>query len=260
MNLIMYRTFFWLLWKDIRVLYQDLVNNILDAVMLPIGITFINGYVLPSLGMPENFGIFASIGIVVGMLMNSGSTFSNDLMMDLEGDKSIFYEISLPLPYYLVYIKYALGYAVKAMLVNVLILPISVLLMLGKVVFSEISLSKLLIAYVSSGLFFGFFCLMVAISIKNITDLGRFWIRWGWQLYYVAGCLFSWMIMYKAVPIFAVINLLNPIVYNIEAMRAAFLGQSGYLPFWPCIVLIWVFTIVFMFVGLSKFKKRLDCI
>jgi len=260
MNLIVYKAFSWLLWKDIRVLYQDLTNNLLDAVMLPIGVTFINGYVLPSLGMPHDFGIFASIGLVVGMLMNSCSTFSNDLMMDLEGDKSIFYEISLPLPYYLVYIKYALAYSIKAMLVNILILPISVLLMFGKVAFSEISLIKLFIAYISSGLFYGFFCLMVAISIKNIVDLGRFWIRWGWQLYYVGGCLFSWMIMYKAVPLFALVNLLNPIVYTIEAMRGAFFGQAGYLPFWLCIGIIWAFTITFMFFGLSTFKKRLDCI
>ncbi len=256
----MYKTFSWLLWKDIRVLYQDLTNNILDAIMLPIGVTFVNGYVLPALGLPENFGIFAAIGTVIGMLMNSCSTFSNDLMMDLEGDKSIFYEISLPLPYYLVYIKYALAYSIKAMLVNILILPISVLLMWGKVIFSEISLLKLLVSFISSGLFFGFFCLMVAICIKNIVDLGRFWIRWGWQLFYVGGCFFSWMIMYRAVPRFALINLLNPIVYNIEAMRGAFLGQANYLPFWPCIGLICAFTLAFMFLGLSKFKKRLDCI
>lgn len=188
--MIMYKTFGWLLWKDIRVLYQDLTNNILDAVLLPIGITFINGYVLPALGMPENFGIFASLGTVIGMLMNSCSTFSNDLVMDLDGDKSIFYEISLPLPYYLVYVKYALAYSIKAMLVNILIMPISMLIMFNTVSFSQISLFKLLISFVSSSLFFGFFCLMVAIYIKDIIDLGRFWVRWGWQLFYIGGCFF----------------------------------------------------------------------
>jgi ABC-2 type transport system permease protein len=260
MNLITYKTFAWLLWKDIRVLYQDLANNVLDAVLLPVGVTFVNGYILPALGMPKDFGIFASLGTVIGMLMNSCSTFSNDLVMDLDADKSIFYEISLPLPYYLVYVKYALAYSIKAMLVNILILPISVLIMFGTVNFTEVSLLKLLISFLSSSLFFGFFCLMVAIYIKDIVDLNRFWIRWGWQLFYVAGCFFSWMIMYKAVPFFALINLANPIVYNIEALRAAFFGQAGYLPFWLCIAVIWIFTIVFTYFGLRKFKTRLDCI
>ena len=78
--------------------------------------------------------------------------------------------------------------------------------------------------------------------------------------YYLAGCLFSWMVMYKAVPLVALINLMNPIVYTIEAMRGAFFGQADYLPFWICISMIWLFTLIFMFLGLSFFKKRLDCI
>ena len=56
------------------------------------------------------------------------------------------------------------------------------------------------------------------------------------------------------------IALLNPLLYPMEGIRAAFFGQGGFISFWFCISMLSFFTILFGFIGIKRLKKRLDFI
>lgn len=253
-------TFKWLLWRDIRVLSKDYLNNLFDVVTIPVGITVVSAYIMPYMGLPSNFGSFSLVGSVVGMCYNTPSTYAGDLVSDLEGQKNISYELTLPLPYWLVYIKIGFAYAIKAILINIFTFPIAALFIPGQIDLSQVSILKFLLIFPTINIFFAFYALAVAVFVKNIVNYGRFWIRWGWLLFLVGGWQFSWITMYKAWPQLAILSLFNPLVYTFEGPRAAILGQEGSLNFWASFFVLCLFSLVFIFFGIRSFKKKLDCV
>lgn len=255
-----FSTFIWLIWRDIRVLGKNFVSSLIDAALLPIGWTFTSGYVMPLLGVPDNYGAFMLAGLAAGMCFNSTGTDGGNLVSDLEGPKSISYELSLPITYWMICIKTAIVYALRSMALNIFIFPIGALMLWGKIDIAAISYGKFLLIYLVANLMYGFFSLLVALSVKDNANYGRFWIRWGWLLFTSGGFQFSWHIMKEAVPIFGYISLLNPLLYPFEGMRAALLGQSEYINFWICLTVTALFTALFAIGALKIFKKRLDCV
>lgn len=255
-----FSTFLWLIWRDVRVLGKNFMNSVIDATLLPAGILFVSGYIMPALGVPIDYGSFMLAGVAAVMCLNSTGTDAGNLVSDLEGQKSVSYELSLPLPSWLVCVKMALVYTIKAILLNIAIFPIGVLLLWNKIDLSAVSLSKFLLIYVVANLMYGFFSLFISLVMKNQESYGRFWIRWGFLLFTTGAFQFSWKLMAVSVPFFAWLSLLNPLVYPFEGMRAALLGQPGFLNYWICLAMIISFTLLFAILALWRFKKRLDCI
>ncbi len=260
MNYTSLKTVWWLLWRDIRVIRKDLFNHILDTLLLPLSFILINGYVMPVINVPQWYGTFMVAGWLVTMCMNTPATDTWSLAMDLEGEKRISYELTLPLPYWLVYVKYALVYAIKSIIINFLILPVSMILLWGQFNLLEISYIKTFICYITINIFFSFFCSYTSVALMSVEHFGRFWQRWGWQLLSIGGMTTSWLMMYEASHIAAYLNLLNPCVYAFESMRSALFGPTNYLNFWACIAILWCATFFFALRGIIIFKKRLDCL
>lgn len=258
-NIEIFNTFKWLLWRDIRVITKDYRNGLIDATLLPVTFAVLFGKIMPAMGMPVGYGAIVLIGTVNGMSMWTSSSEAGAFITDLSGVKSINYELTLPIYSSLIYIKYILFYAIKSLLISVLILPIGIIL-LNNINLDQISIFKFIFAYISMSLFFGTFALLAAITTKDIRSFGRFWTRFGWILFNLSGSQFNWAFMYKAMPIFAILNLFNPLVYPCEALKAAFLGPKECLPYSITITLTWIFTIIFTILGLIKFKRKLDYI
>ncbi len=253
-------TFSWLIWRDVRVIGKDFWNTFIDAVLLPLNMALVSGYILPHLGLPADYGSFMLVSSAVGMCFNSVGIDAGQLAADLEGQKSISYELSLPITYWLICIKTAFVYAIKAAIASILILPLGALLFYKQFDITNISFFKVLLMYSIINIFFSFFALSIALWVKDSVSVGRFWIRWGWQLFLLAGFQFSWATLYRISPHLAIINLLNPLVYPFEGLRAAFLGQEGFIDFWACLLALIIFTVLFVMLTLRLFKKRLDCI
>ncbi len=249
----------WLIWRDVRSLFAHFWNNLIDATILPFGIIFVSEYVMPFVGVPGSFGSFVLASSAIGMCFNCTGTDAGDLVTDLESNKSICYELSLPTTYQLVCIKTGLVYAIKSIILNLFIFPIGFML-LPSFKYEQFSLLKFLAVYISANILFGFLALCVALYVKDSLGYGRFWIRWGWLLFFIGGYQFSWIIMYQAMPKIAVLNLLNPLVYAFEGMRAATLGQPGFIHFGICMGALWISITLFVLGALYLFKKRLDCV
>ena len=93
-----------------------------------------------------------------------------------------------------------------------------------------------------------------------MMQIGNVWMRFIFPLYVFGGFQFTWYTLYNFSPRFAVLNLFNPMLYGIEGMRGAILGQQGYLPFWYCAGALVVLTALFFVVGYRRLKKQLDFI
>ena len=93
------QTFGWLVWRDIRTIKYDFFNSLIDALIIPTTIIIVNGYILPYLGLPLDYGSFMVASSIVMMIyMNTNWHGANSFVQDIDGDRAISYELTLPLP------------------------------------------------------------------------------------------------------------------------------------------------------------------
>ena len=253
------KVFGWLLWRNLRIIKNNFLNNVIDALVVPAGFIIIAGYILPYMGMPSNYGSFMMASSLVLMCYSSTSwRGATNLIVDLEGDRAVSYELTLPLPSWLVFFKYSCAYALDAICLNILTIPMGKLLLWNQFSLEHFSLVKFVLIYLSVNLFFGCYSVWLASWVEGMPGFSRFWLRYGAQVLFFSGYQFSWVVLNRAFPTFSYINLLNPFVYAFEGTRAALLGQPGSLNFWMCIVMLWIATFVCVFLFTRNFKKKLD--
>lgn len=254
------KTFSWLLWRDIREVKNILVSKIIDSIFWPISQVLISGYVLTEMGLPSNYGLFMLIGCIVAICIWDSSIDASNLATDISGEKQINYELTLPLTYWLVYLRFAFTYAVKAMAFNVISLPLCLIFIPNEFQHLDFNLFKFVLAYSISNIFIGSFITFTVVFTKDVVSYNRFWMRYGSLLFVFSGFQFSWTKLREIYPTLAKINLLNPFVYTFESLRNATMGPNDTINYWYCILALTAFSFIFSYVGIKIFKKRLDCI
>lgn len=254
------RVFGWLLWADVRFLWKDFFDNLLDAIVWPIAVILINGFIAPALGMPADYGAFASVSMVV--IMGAYNAWAGSMLIaaDLAGDKTIAYELTLPLPYWMVWIKNGLYLSIKAAVFNMTPLFFGKLFLGDAFDLSNMSVGYFLAVYSVASLFFGMFALWSTVIVKTAEGHTRLELRLIGPMFFVNGWVASWAVMYAVSPAFGIIVRCLPWIYAYEGCRAAILGQDGYLNIWLCIGMLIFFTVLITSISIWLFKKRMDCV
>jgi ABC-2 type transport system permease protein len=189
-------------------------------------------------------------------------TNATTLVSDILGDRVIEYELVLPIPQWAIFAKIALVNAYRAFIVSLLLIPAGMaIIYLGiGLTFSNINLFKTIFMILIANIFFGFLGLFTASLMQKISDVRNMWMRVLFPMWFVGGLNNSLSAVQKVAPIFAKALLLNPIVYISEGMRAAMLGQEGYLNYGLCCLVIIALTIFLAIFAVKRFQKNLDCL
>lgn len=254
------RVFAWLLWFDVRFLAKDFWANLIDSLMWPIALIVVNGYVLPSLGMADNYGGFVSVSLLVMMGSYTAWTAAAIITADLTGERTIYYDLTLPLPYWMVWIKMALYLALKAGIFCLSSLFLGKLLLASKFSLEHFSLLRFVIVYTLSSLFFGIFALWSTVIVTSVESHSRLDLRLVGPMFFLNGFAASWTIMNGISPILGMLTASTPWIYAYEGTKGAVLGQAGFLPFWLCVGMLLLFSTLFLLMGIKLFKKRMDCV
>ena len=254
------QVFGWLLWSDVRLIWKDFFDNLLDAMAWPTCIILINGYVMPALGLPANYGAFTSVSMVVVMGAYNAWAGSMAIAADLAGPKTITYDLTLPLPYWMVWIKNGLYLAIRTAAFNATPIIIGKLLLGSQFDLSNFSVIKFLLIHVCACLFFGMFALWSTVITNTAEGHSRLELRLIGPMFFLNGWAASWATLYAVSPALGIAVRCLPWIYAYEGCRAAVLGQTGYLNFWLCVVMINLFTVITIWWSVRLFKKRMDCI
>ena len=182
------------------------------------------------------------------------------LIASLESDYAITYDLTLPLPHWLIFTRMAISNALQAMSIGCLILPISKLLLWNSFDISHVSWLGFVLLFIVGHLFYGFFSLWLASIVKNMHAIGNIWMRVVFPLWWLGGYQFSWAMLHKIAPVIAYGALLNPVTYCFDGMRSALLGQSEYISWGYCVLALLIFTLVVGYIGTKKMMRRLDCL
>jgi len=254
-----YAKLFWQLLRTDFFIYKNAVlDAFIDCTIWFTCLIVVFAYVFPLIGLAQTFGAYIAVGAIVSCIFWDTWATATGFISDIEGEKTIEYFLTLPLPNSLILIKQIVSYAIKGGLPALLILPLGKLFLLGSMDLSQFSLIKYLLIFTLTALLIGAFSLFVSSTIQNLHHLGKVGIRYLFPMWFFGGSNYPWETVYKLSPTFAYLHLLNPLLYAMEGIHAAVLGQTGYLPYWICAIMLTVFIGVFTVLGIWNLKKRLD--
>ena len=260
MMLLSLRTCARLIWRDLVVFKPTFFDRFLNACIWVALTIVVFQYVFQDLGMQSDYGAFMACANAINWGFFEVMENVARLISDLQGEKSISYDLTLPLPQWMVFSRIALANAFQAMIVSLMILPLSIVILRNDFPLEHVCLGKLLLIFVISNLFYGFFSLWITSLIPNLDSMNNIWMRLIFPLWWLGGYQFSWNTIHTISPFIAKCMLLNPILYTCEGVRAAVFGQQGYLPFWVSFFALVFSTVLVGYIGTRRMLKRLDCV
>ena len=259
MKFVRYAPIFWQLLKtEFTIFRETFFDKLLNSFIWTSTTVAVTSYILPVFGLSVEYGALLVAGVVVGSAFSEAYPQVSNFIADLEDEQHINYLLTLPLPGWLLMVKCAFVCAFNAFIMGVFTLMSSKLILFNRFSLENISIGKLIVAFFGYGLFFGFFTFFMISLIKSMHTMENTFMRIMYPLWFLGGFQFSWTAMHSFSPALGYVLLLDPYIYAMEGMRGAILGQSGFLPFWLCMPLLFGFTLLFGWWGIVRLKKRLD--
>ncbi len=256
----MLNTILQLLRRDLLRYKREFFSKLFDTASLLFTNLVVFGYFMGSFGLTSSYGPFMLISAIASFGFFDTIGKVSELISDIEGDRTISYTLTLPIPSWLVFVYIGIYWAINSMLISILLFPIGKLILFDQFDLSKISYFKMILMFITLNLFYGYFSLWITSMLKNISNLGILWVRVINPLIMFGAYFYSWVAVFKVSPVIGYVNLINPLVYAMEGMRAAALGQEGYLPFWISMPVLLLFTLACAWHGMRRLQKRLDCV
>jgi ABC-2 type transport system permease protein len=247
-----------LLRHDLLKYKREFWSKLFDTSFLLVTSVIVWGYFMPELR--NGYGPFILISSIASFGFFDTVGKVNELITDIDGDRKISYTLTLPLPSWLVFVYIGVYWAINSALIAILLFPLGKLMLYNQFDLLKVSYVKLIPMYITINLFYGFFSLWLTSMLKKMTDLGVLWVRVINPIIMFGAFFYSWHSIYQLSPSIAIFDLINPLVYVMEGMRAAALGQEGFISYWICLPALWVYIIACAWHGTSRLQKRLDCV
>ena len=256
------KVFMSLLHAELMAFRQVMVGKIIDTVIW----IFVSGvvfrYIMPAFGVPPNFIVV----LVTGLLGSSGivELWTNivGFMADITGDRPISYELTLPIPPALIFIKKAVFFALTSAYISMIALPCCKILLWDTLPLTPLVFIKFALIFFLTNLFAGMAAVYVASFIPNMSALTHLWMRIIFPLWFFGGFQSTWHSLRAMCPPLAYLNLCNPFVYMLEGTRAALLIDDTIptLPFWASCSVLLGLIVLFAVFAVRRLKHRLDCV
>jgi hypothetical protein len=234
-----------------------MLDKVIDLSIWMALTLFVMNYIMPFFGLPH-FGPFQFGGIIAacGLFELYGSV--TDLVSDFEGDRIINYTMTLPAPSLLILLSKVIAFSIIYLLLTIAMIPVGKICLWHELDMRSIEYGKLTIMLFVQNIFYACFVIWVASIVSSISKLGSVWARFIFPMWFMGGFHFSWLALYTVTPIIAVINLLNPMMYITEGVRATVLGQAEHINFWVCVGVVLICAVICFMRGAHNLKRRLD--
>lgn len=247
-----------LLFTDLYILKNTIGDQIINLMIWITSMTLVNSYLMPAFGLSTEYSAF----ILAGLCASAGlfGVFPSVVAMvsDFEGDQIISYHLTLPMPSWLVFLRLVVYFAINFALTGILVLPVGQLLLWDRFNIFAVHVPKFVLIFALGYIFYGAFTLWIASRVKDMLKIGNVWMRFVYPVWFLGCFQFSWAVLAHVAPSLAWLNLLNPMTYVMEGMRATILGQEGYLNFWLCVGMLALFCILCTWRAIVRLKVRLD--
>ncbi len=251
--------FFKLLKRDLTVFFNNSLDNYINTLCWVLLSIVVYQFIMPKMGFTIS-GDFLLVSCIISKTFFGVMDNVTSFVADLDGNKTITYDMTLPISHTLLFVKIALSNAIYTLLLSVLVLPVGKLLLWNYLHFPHFNFFKFCIILIVSALFAGCFSLYLICITKSIMQIEDIWNSIIHPLFCLGGFNFTFKVMFAASPFMGYINLLNPLMYMFEGMRAATLDPALSIPFWVCVTVLLLSSAPMGYMSIHLLKKRLDAI
>lgn len=252
--------FFQLVRKEVLTFLGELKIKWIQACTAIITMFIIFGYFMPQMGMQAEYCLFMIIGVTISFGFYEMVGRISVFISDLNGDKVISYLLTLPISSCLGINSIAIGWSCCGICLTSLLFPVAKFLMGSQWDLTLVAPGKFLTMLVTINIFYGYFALWLSCFIKHAKNTGWLWIMIINPLY-MLGCYYCpWKTIYKIAPLVGWLDFLNPMTYVMEGIRSSTIGESDFLPYWACLLALWVFIPFFSWNSYFRLKRKLDFI
>lgn len=252
------RIFYALLGREWQVFKSGLKRRLINTLVWTAFLVYVFEYI----GLANNagYGLFVGCGecATQGFYRIFGLIVA--MVADLEGPRRISYLLTLPISSRLVFLSFAVSAMIRVIVMAAPILIITKLVLWDYFDLAYMSIFKVVSIFLCIHFFYGALYVVYAGYISSIEGVRVIRTRFADMLFWIGGFYFTWQRLYQKSHFFAYLDLLNPLIYASEGMRAAVIGQEGYLPFWWCCFALLVYGAICIIVGTRKLMKKLDCV
>ena len=250
---------FWqLMLKDLIQFKHEYKDRVINTFMLFLTNVLVFAYFIPGIG--TDYGSFIMIGAIASFGLFDIVGQVSMLIADIEGDRAITFTLSFPIPSWMVFMQMGMRWAIQSFLLVLILFPIGKFFLWTTFDLATVHYGKLLLIFITANLFFGSFALWLGSMLKKMGDITHLFLRFINPLFMFGAYFYPWREALKLSDILGYGTLINPMVYVMEGMRAAALGQMGYLPYWLCLGMLWVFILACGTHATRRLKRRLDCV
>ncbi|MCK5632951.1 hypothetical protein KAH94_04330 [bacterium] len=243
---------------DLIIFKKIALDKWVDMFIWISTMTLVFAYVMPSFGLVKSYGAFmvASMCSTAGLFQ--AFAYMAEMVADFEGDKIITYHFTLPIPSWLIFIRFIIYYTIAFMFLGLLVLPAGKIMLWNSFSLTNVHYGKYALIFIVTNVFYAILALWTTSFVRSLVRIDSVWMRIIYPLWFLGCFQFSWKSLHQASPLLAYIDLINPITYISEGTRAAILGQTGSLNFWWCIIAIIGFIVFGGWHAITRLKKRLD--
>lgn len=249
-----------LTYVELVIKKQNIINEFIDYTIWAGLQLFVFIHIMPYFGLSEKFNIIQLSGIITGIPIYDLYPNIFRLMIDIEHEKVINYQVLLPTRLWVILLSKVLSYVIIIFIISIAILPICQLCLWNKFSISSLSFFKFFLILLINCIFSSVSSLFLSLILKSSSQLGIVWNRIIFPLWFMGGFQFSWFSLFSFNKYLAYICLLNPVTYINEATRVALFTQKGYINFWICIFIIIILSVLLFLYAHKKLKKKLDFI
>jgi hypothetical protein len=256
-----FRIFCALMRRDFKVFRFKCKDLLIDSFILLIIQVLNFGYFYPFLGLPQEYiaPIFIGTGLVE-FLFNQGYVFSETIvyMIPRRGTSLMEYHLTLPLPKSWLFASYVVSFVIEKIVTTIPLIVLGVYLLDKSFSMAQGSWIVFGMTYLLSVFFIGMFFLTLAFMYDFDWFRINVWSRRLSFFFNMSAIYLLWHVVYKTAPFFGVLFLFNPFTHVTEALRAALLGGSSYIPLYITIPVIVLATVLCAFILNKKVYTQID--
>ena len=131
-----------LLLRDVKVFKPNYKDRVINGIIWSSITAITYSYILPVLGVKADYGAFVLVANAATWgLFDIMSNVAN-LISDIEGEKSISYYLTLPIPQSWIFLKIAIANAYQAIVISVILLPLGKLILWNNFSLANFSILK----------------------------------------------------------------------------------------------------------------------
>lgn len=251
-------TFAALLWRDLYIFSKNFTSVLIDSIIVVTVEVLLFGRFFPLLGMPKALIPFLYLGSSTSFVFYRAYGTSLKQAFDFQFNRVIDYHITLPLPYSWLLAKMITFFVIETLVIATPVIGFGIYILQDQFATAAPCWPLFALVYILSLVFFGAFFLALSLHYRFDYFCNDIWPRRLSLIFCVSVFFVSWYAVYQFSRKLALLLLLNPTTYAVEAIRASIMGNGEYLSLFISLPMLCLLIGASCYLLMRAARTRLD--